>query len=271
MWIRSVVRMVVPCVIAACSLATLASAAAEPPSAQGTRLVDTFDAAWAAARRGDPSAASALFRASRECIRVRRNDHLRALLANVPDLANHPAGEAYRQRIERWRPMCEGSELKVTEGSMYDIALTAARLGDIDAAACFVAAPWGDSRVDRSKRGAYRAAFDEIVEQALPRGDWRFVQAMVSASSTIMSTGYAAMIHHPDAAQLLRYMKLLRLGAIPGSAYATELDVSIDIVADQLQPQVITDADAWADGMFRRYYIAQPQPQDMATRTGCDS
>ena len=267
------------------SLCVIASIGANAQSAinSKTPLVTVFDQYSAAANQGSLSAASELFEESRECILVHRIDAQMAWLqsdknsfVNAPEkdgplLSSHlEKMEGARRRAESSRVMCQGFERKVTTKNIYDIALTAARLGDNSASACFMASPWtvANADMDRAKGAKYKTAAEYLATHVIEKGDWHFVQAMVAASAPGMRYGYAAYIQSEDASAQLRYSMLLRFGVAPNSDDAKNLDRAISILSDSLRPEQVGKADEWAHDMFNRYYISQARPTVLSA---CDA
>jgi len=267
------------------SLCVVASIGANAQSAIGskTALVTAFDQYSAAANQGSLSAASELFEKSRECLLVRRIDSQMAWLqsdknsfVNAPEkdgplLSSHiEKMEGARKRAESSRAMCQGSESKVTAKNIYDVALTAARLGDNSASACFMASPWtvANADVDKAKAAQYKTAAEYLEKHMIEKGDWHFVQAMAIASAPGMRYGYAAYIQNGDPALQLRYSMLLRLGVAPNSDDAKNLDRAISILSDSLRPEQVGKADEWAHDMFNRYYVSQSRPTVLSA---CDA
>lgn len=266
-----------------CVVASISCACAQSAINPKTALVAAFDQYSVAANHGSLSAASELFGKSRECLLVHRIDSRMAWLqsdknsfVNAPEkdgplLSSHlEKMGAARRRAELSRTFCQGSERKVTTNNIYDIALTAARLGDISASACFMASPWTveNADVDKAKGTQYKSAAEYLATHMIEKGDWHFVQAMVIASAPGMRYGYAAYIQNEDAAAQLRYTKLLRLGVASNSDDAKNLDLSISILSDRLRPETVGKADEWAHDMFNRYYVSQSRPTSLSA---CDA
>lgn len=264
--------------LALCLVTAIGCANAQSTISSKVPLVSVFDEYSAAANQGDLAAASELFEKSRECLLVRRIDsHMTWLQSlnttqknGILEGAHLEKSKAAQRRAEASMAMCQGSESKVTTSTIYDIALTAARLGDVPASACFMASFWQVSKsdVDRTKAVQYKGAAEYLATHMIEKGDWNFVQAMIIASAPGLRTGYAAYIQSDDTAAQLRYSKLLRLGVTPNSDDAKNLDLSISILSDRLQPKEIGKADEWAHAMFARYYISQPRPTVLSA---CDA
>ncbi|MDQ0008203.1 hypothetical protein J2T07_000362 [Luteibacter jiangsuensis] len=263
---------------ALCLVASIGCASAQSTISSKAPLASVFDEYSAAAGQGNLSAASELFEKSRDCLLVHRIDSTTTWLQSLSTAQRDSILEgtrldksrASKRRAEASRAMCRGSESKVTTSTIYDIALTAARLGDVSASACFMASLWpvSNSDVDRTKAAQYKSSAEYLATHMIEKGDWNFVQAMIIASAPGLRAGYAAYIQSDDAAAQLRYSKLLRLGVEPNSEDAKNLDRSISILSDRLQPEEIGKADEWAHGMFARYYISQPRPTVLSA---CDA
>jgi hypothetical protein len=238
-------------------------------------LAASFDKYSLAAERGDSEAASRLFRESKECLIVEQIDtRLSALISDKHSSLNYldsrdsvakrstdlnkTAGAA--AEADASRAMCAGLEGRLDNEKMYGIALRAAELGDTEATACFISAPWTveAAAVDIAKAKEYGAEAKVIGDQALAAGDWRVVRALANAAAGSSAVGYAPYIHHLDHAAQLRYTELLRLGAAPGSSDANNLDLAINILSSEMTPAEVSAAEQWARKMYSGKYSTIP-------------
>ena len=246
-------------------------------------LAPRLDSYSIAAKHGDLAAASKLFKEANECLAMQRvDDRASALQHDKHSVLNDPNGqrgeaaqaldklESAQQRADASRTMCAGTENKINNENIYDIALTAAKLGDAAATACFIASPWPvETRdVDASKAVQYREEAGTLESRAIEKGDWRIVQAMAIAMSGNGHGGYALYIQKQDFAAQLRYNKLLRLGAATNSDEAKSLDLSIEALSARISTADVVKADEWAHEMYTRYYSNTPRQGQTAA---CDA
>jgi hypothetical protein len=246
---------------------------AEAADAVREPLAPRIDSESAAAARGDSVAAARLFNDAAECLAVQRIDARLAIQQTDKHSAiNDPAawhGEApqvlkrmdsARQRADRSLDMCAGTAGKITNETIYGMALTAAKLGDKAAIACFLSAPWGvnSKDVDPVKALQYRQEAKVLKSHGIEKGDWRIVQAMIVAASDTLPYGYAVFTQESDDVARLRYFKLLRLGTPAGTEEAKNLDGSVEIMSSRVPPDAVPQADEWARTMYSKYYAAIP-------------
>lgn len=251
---------------------------AEAADAVREPLASRIESESAAAARGDSAAASRLFKDAAECLVVEYIDaRMSAQAADKHSVINDPGawhGEApqvleriasARMRADRSRDMCAGTASKVTNETIYDMALTAAKLGDKAAIACFLSTPRpGDSKgIDPAKALQYQQEADALKSRGIEKGDWRIVQAMSIAASDIFPYGYAVYIQKADSVARLRYFKLLRLGTPVGSEEAKNLDLSVQIMSSRVPADAVPQADEWARKMYSMYYSTIPPNTSM--------
>jgi hypothetical protein len=244
-------------------------------------LAANFDSYNAAAKRGDLAVASKLFKEASECLAMRRIDErMSSRLSDRHSILNDRDRQGgsedktlvemkgAQQRADASRTMCEGTKNIISNENIYDMALTAAKLGDTAASACFIAAPWPveNKDVDLSKARQYRDEAEILGESAIKKGNWRVVQAMASAASGFGNGGYSSYIYKQDFVAQLRYEKLLRLGATPDRDEAKNLDLAIQILSSRVSSADIATADEWAHKIYTKFYSTVPLP---AQSTAC--
>lgn len=79
---------------------------------------------------------------------------------------------------DRFDEDCAGRRALLHDGSIYEVARRAAVLGDLDAAACYLAAPWpmpAARRRDPAQRALFRESARRMISSGLAAGDWRFI------------------------------------------------------------------------------------------------
>jgi hypothetical protein len=246
-------------------------------------LAPRLESYISAAKGGDRATASKLFQEANECLAMQRvDDRTSALQRDKHSVLNDPNGqrgeeaqmlermEGAQRRADASRVMCEGTETQITNEKIYDIALTAAKLGDAAATACFIASPWPveTKDIDPSKALQYRDEAETLEDRAIEKGDWRVVQAMAIATSGNAHGGYAFYIQKQDFPAQLRYNKLLRLGATTNSDEAKNLDISIEALSARVSAVDVAKADVWARSMYARYYSTVPH---RAQSAACDA
>jgi hypothetical protein len=173
-----------------------------PAPPHGQPIAQAQEALRSRAERGDAAAASVLARGLRLCWWMREQ-------ANVqkPDYRdpNEPRAlsedeqhwidgwEQAQDFIQRNAAYCKGIDVNEIDRLMVTALLTAAKLGDEDAAACFVSdgmyyarttvdgQTWPAERDDPALAAIYNAEALSMAEAGLKKGDWRMVAMLGSA------------------------------------------------------------------------------------------
>lgn len=240
-----------------------------------------------AARGGDSEAASELSRATQFCRWAKQQwDVPDPTPLLVPDgnrsaLRESDRAEYFRlmdgwhrsrAAIERNRWYCAGTEAIVADDrAMLDAELMAARLGDTQAADCFVtsAAVFATPGTHMGPNPEYDAvvakpfaeAALEIAMQGFDRGDWRMVVVLASAYAGDGGNLYSFVLAQPDPARHYAYSTLLRLGHADPEQRAREREMPLDPVAFGIDVDTARDMEAWAEDAYERYFInSEPLP-----------
>jgi hypothetical protein len=240
-----------------------------------------------AARAGDAEAASELSRATQYCRWAKQQwdvpDPTSQLVPDGNWSALQETARAENLRlIDNWRHArtaiernnwyCAGTEAIVADDrAMLDAELIAARLGDTQAADCFVtsaalfATPGThmgpNPEYDATVAKPFAEAALEIAMQGVERGDWRMVVVLVSAYSNEGANLYSFVLAQPDPARHYAYSVLLRLGHIDPEQLAREREMPLDPVAFGIDVDTASDMEAWAQETYERYFInSEPLP-----------
>ncbi len=274
-----------------------AAGAATVSLASGTNA-PTMDSAPARSRAGpavttamldsERQAADRAFTALERCITARR---MRASLADPVQRADLEAGTRQmdaetRQPHKATEPMvrdilnrlgddlatlddpaCAGRDAQTEDGSIYALALRAARLGNRHAANCYVSTHWAmpaEQWTDPATFAAYQPNALALLQQGVQAGDWTAV-----VLSTFFANPRGDGIPHgrvvsatpdpdfqwvrdlPATSPMRAYSlyRLLQLGAL-GHRHATDYQRIAANVASQLTGAQVAEGDAWARTVF---------------------
>ena len=169
-------------------------------------------------------------------------------------------------KVKALRENCAEMTDKELDIDVYDKLLAAARLGDKNAASCYVVAS-----IDAPSLQADPAAFDEynrnaadLIQRGITAGDWSTVYLLEAGTGPAIgqSSWFSSLFVH-DELTSYRYSKLRRLGT--ANEEAEELDAQLARQARRLiengiaAPDDILKADQWAQEMYRTYF-ATSQP-----------
>lgn len=238
------------------------------------RLVDDYDALKIKADAGDKTAASELYRKVMACNRSARTQwtNMNSLTSfNVatsdPDLdpdvrAKFEAQVAkYADRINTVAQLCDGVTDAIVQ-SLPAVTLEAAKLGDVDARACYInRGPMADPSAvvnNPSLLADYRTDAEQLIADAMVQGDWRVVDMLQFAYSTrgwqVLSgvTGF-------DPLAVYRYQRLWRLG-ITDPGRAADYDQVLAASRTPFTPEEIAQADEWARSMFEQSFRNSGDP-----------
>lgn len=177
-----------------------------------------------------------------------------------------------RTAIERNRWYCAGTEAIVADDrAMLDAELMAARLGDNQAADCFVSSAamfatpgthvGPNPEYDAAVAKPFAEAALEIAAQGVERGDWRMVAVLASAYSNEGANPYSFVLAQPDPAQHYAYSALLRLGHNDPEQLAREREIPLDPAVLGIDVDTARAMEAWAEDTYDHYFLnSEPLP-----------
>ena len=141
----------------------------------------------------------------------------------------------------------------------------AAKEGDRSAQLCYLNSdfdlhrPFSSSEVDD-----FKATAQSYAEEGLANGDWRMVQLMgLSARAFPRHYSLRSLLSDGQPFTVYKMNRLLRLGA--DDTYGDALDLLANIPRQDLSPQEISDADAWANAEFSKYFSSSPKLSEPPT------
>jgi hypothetical protein len=173
-----------------------------PAPPRGQPIAEVQAALRSRAEQGDAAAASTLARDLRLCWWMREQANIQK-----PDYRDPNEPRALSEDEQRWidgweqaqdfiernAGYCKGIQANEIDKLMVSALLTAAKLGDEEAAACFVAdgiyyarttvdgQSWPAERDDAELAALYNAEALGVAEAGLKKGDWRMVAMLASA------------------------------------------------------------------------------------------
>lgn len=247
-----------------------ANASAAPLPPPGTPLKGIYDELKARADAGDAAAASRLFHDVRTCFAVNRIETRIVPLvprilgtvpagASVPDLKNQDSMlESFQQLIDfaaSNQSLCAGLD-KEQRAGIAPLALRAARLGDMQAADCYIAMDISlmPDLLDHPEwLTQYKQNALDLANAAIQRGDWAIVELLEQAyTGALLPDELIVQLVNVNPTQRYRYLKLEQLGS--RGDVAARVNEKLAFVSKQLTPNQIANADGWAQDVYARYY-----------------
>jgi len=242
----------------------------------GAPLKDIFDDLKARADAGDAAAASRLFHDLQRCAEAQRLGQFLPALANRMLDGNLPSSPGGIDRSERqldW--MQRGLELQRDSASMcagllpgqqaalVPSTLTAAQLGDPQAADCYVGAnlnAWPGVLDNPDWISNYKNYALPLASAAVQQGDWAMVGMLASANAgNPRSNNMLNQLTGTDPVQAYTYAKLMSLGQPEGTTPSTRSTNALSTLSSQLTPEQIQAADTQAQSMYQQYFDATPR------------
>jgi hypothetical protein len=267
--IRRIVRQKTPGGTAASD-----SAAFLPPP--GAPLKDIFDELKARADAGDAAAASRLFHDLQRCAEAQRFGQFLPAIANRMLDSNPPSSPGGIDRSERqldWvqrglelqqdsAAMCAGLSPS-QQAALVPATLTAAQLGDVQAADCYVGAnlnAWPDVLDNPGWISDYKNYALPLATAAVQQGDWAMVGMLASANAgNPRNNNMLNQLTGTDPVQAYTYAKLMSLGQPDGTTPSSRSTNALSTLSSQLTPEQIQAADAQAQSMYQQYFDATPR------------
>jgi hypothetical protein len=250
------------------------AAAFLPPP--GAPLKDTFDDLKARADAGDAAAASRLFHDLQRCAEAQRLGQFLPAMANRMLDSNPPSSPGGIDRSERqldWvqrglelqqdsAAMCAGLSPS-QQAALVPSTLTAAQLGDPQAADCYVGAnlnAWPDVLDNPDWISDYKNYALPLANAAVQQGDWAMVGLLASANAgNPRSNNMLSQLTGTDPVQAYTYAKLMSLGQPDGTTPSSRSTNALSTLSSQLTPEQIQAADAQAQSMYQQYFNATPR------------
>lgn len=167
---------------------------------------------------------------------------------------------------ERCEPT--SSDDMATSIHLYSAALAAGYAGDLQAAKCYVLAPWpasvGDGAPLPQLRDEYVTNVDHMIEMGLKGGDWGMVNVLIGAYGAL-NHGLQAVGLPNDPAKAYGYQRLQRLGA--QGDLVKQADQSLSVFAKRISPREKLEQEKWADETYAKYFSQHPVAHD---QVDCD-
>lgn len=152
---------------------------------------------------------------------------------------------------------------------MYDLALELGKKGDVEAATCFVEAPWavpsGPSAEAEELESIYAKNAKNLADYGIRQGNWRSVMAAFHAGQA--EHGISSNIGY-SVEERYSLARLLQMGSIdPELSSAYGYDAAR--LSANLNATVIASADKRANYMFESYYNGRGMAADSALSQNC--
>lgn len=259
---------------------TSASAASLPPP--GTPLKQSFAELKARADAGDAAAASRLFRDIETCASVQHLNQMMPFISNrLGDLSAAPAAGAPRGNgmlgmVQRGLDFADKNAVLCADisadqmGALVPATLQAAQLGDAQAADCYVGAnlnTWPDVLNNPGWISDYKSNAMPLATAAVQQGDWAMVGLLASVyAGGVRNNNLLNQVTGSDASLAYSYAKLMSLGQPAGNA-SSRASANLTTLANQLTPDQVQSADAWAQNMYKQYFNATPREPGAVTNT----
>lgn len=241
--------------------AMLGHGASAADAARPVSLVTEYAPLEKLAAAGDGTAARQLAADFRRCEAAKSNQR-----------SIGKEGEPHDERSESDALFCAGYDDSWQDGRIYHVLWLAAKLGDEDSAACYVATSYFLSHrsYEEARPEIYAEHARQLLTDAIGKGQWRVVSAAYGAMQMnwVDSPPLSAEINgRPD--QTYGLQRLLRLGA----AKDAKADISyldrpfFDGKGKHFTDSQKRDAEQWAQATFRQYY--RNSPPSTPLRTPC--
>lgn len=154
---------------------------------------------------------------------------------------------------------CRDTEHLLTDGSLYEISLRAARAGSREAANCYILASFNRSenqRNDPVEFEKYRRNALPLLDAGMRAGDWN------AASLNVMrynpgynggGTSWLRNLNRPDDEMAYSFTMLKYLGASDPSI-ALRLEGELNAYSESLTPAAVVTANRRAEEIYKRYF-----------------
>jgi hypothetical protein len=152
---------------------------------------------------------------------------------------------------------CAGYDGSMRDGRAYVVMLQAAKLGDWDSAACYVATeyPFIKGKYKETDWSTYRSNALNLLDAAIHHGQWNVVRAAMTAMSIMwIDNAPPSAALDGDVPMNYRLHRLIQLGALPGSAETDFLQRGIDKESKETTLEQQLAGDQWAAEIYTRYF-----------------
>lgn len=166
-------------------------------------------------------------------------------------------------RLTSVREDCADKTAEELDRDVYDKLLTAAQLGDKNAAVCYIVAPYEapSLQTDPVAFEKYSNNAEYLIQKGIAAGDWNMVYLLETGTNPNRGQNgwFDSLLIHDELTNY-RYKRLRRFGSIDDEAH--ELDSEL---AEQARKLVesggvtrddIRRADQWAQEMYQTYFEA---------------
>jgi hypothetical protein len=246
-------------------VASTSSAPLPPP---GTPLKDIYAELKARSAAGDAAAAARLAHDLGKCQYVARmKQTLPQIMPSVLDqdekkltadaLSKRDRTLAFYQEqfdtVRENEAFCAGLDRSDFE-TLTPVLQLAAQLGSTTATDCYLSSGLTDMEglLDHPEWLVdFKQNAMPLAQAAIEKGDWVTVGIMEHSYGGFFND-FLSQITGTDLAQRYRYLKLQRLGA--SGDFIAKLDKQISGITPNLTTDQIADGDAWAQGMYTRYF-----------------
>jgi hypothetical protein len=158
--------------------------------------------------------------------------------------------------------MCAGLSPS-QQAALVPATLTAAQLGDVQAADCYVGAnlnAWPDVLDNPGWISDYKNYALPLATAAVQQGDWAMVGMLASANAgNPRNNNMLNQLTGTDPVQAYTYAKLMSLGQPDGTTPSSRSTNALSTLSSQLTPEQIQAADAQAQSMYQQYFDATPR------------
>jgi hypothetical protein len=244
-----------------------------PPSWQP--LQSSAPTLWKLSSHGNRAAAERLFHEAQQCLMARgakdffkgqtfetwAASHQSYLQSLGPrERADTVAGVESRIALAgAYERLCgDHADAVLADGSIYFMALNAARLGDDDATACILANAYDAPTMDPPQAAAFDREAMALGQRALTHGHWNTVLALQTVYGVSGVEGQVGPVSHINSMDFLKVLYLTARGTPQDTPEASEMAKRIDIVTSTqgITPSQNFAARRWADETYARFFSA---------------
>ncbi|HET6433875.1 hypothetical protein [Dyella sp.] len=230
---------------------------------------------WKLGFRGHRAAAGRLFNEARQCLMARdAKDFFRGQTFDAWASSHQPYLQSLDPRARAdtvagvksrivlagaYERLCgDHADAVLAHGSIYFMALSAARLGDDDATACILANAFDAPTMDPSQAAAFDREAMALGQRALTHGHWNTVLALQTVYGASGVEGQVGPVSHIDAVDYLKVLYLTAHGTPQDTPESSGLAKRIDMVTSTqgITPSQAFAARRWADETYARFFSA---------------
>ncbi|MFT3791004.1 MAG: hypothetical protein QM741_07985 [Rudaea sp.] len=227
------------------------------------------------AKSGDANAAEEFFRLSMECreyFRIKKNiDNILAMYqdGNVPaDMLNgyDEKLKVIKEKVQHAKHICMNASEADVNNSLNEAVRLAAEQGSVEAQTCYLdGAIFGAYSAQSDEvKSTYSAEALEIASAALRSGSWEMVDILTRAFQTTdsdaASRGWLGEVVTPSPTVEYALTALANKCRVVAGLPNLNSALANQISANKLATEDVSEADAWADGIYTKYYANVPYP-----------